>query len=81
MEYFEKNEEKMDEDHELGSSVNWCTVDDMDLLNENPAFGKEVGRFLDGHWVQTDIQRGLTDENVDQIIDILKAGAQMPFSD
>ncbi len=79
-EYFEKNEEKTDDDQPLGSSVNWCVVDDADLLNENPAFGKEVARFLDGHWVRTDIECGLTDENVMQIVEILNDGVQMPFT-
>merc|ERR1712113_1341198 len=64
MEYFEKNEEKND--------YNWCVVDDMDLLNENPAFKNQIETFLDGHWVQTKIETGLTDQNVQEIISILK---------
>ena len=80
-EWFEKNEEKTDENQALGSTLNWCVVDDADLLNENPAFRKEVEGFLDGHWVQTDIQCGLSDENVEQIVNILNDGVQMPFSE
>ena len=71
MEYFEKNEEKANEEDLLGSSVDWCVVDDMDLLNENPAFKAECEQFVEGHWVRTDILTGLTDDNVEQIINIL----------
>eukprot|EP00488_Nonionellina_sp_1-RS-2012_P003392 TRINITY_DN7193_c0_g1_i1.p1 TRINITY_DN7193_c0_g1~~TRINITY_DN7193_c0_g1_i1.p1 ORF type:complete len:134 (+),score=34.84 TRINITY_DN7193_c0_g1_i1:38-403(+) len=44
MEYFEKNNIAQTDDE---YDVNWCVVDDMDLVNENPVFHNEcTKRFL-----------------------------------
>lgn len=67
MEYFEKNENNLIKPNK----INWVVVDDMDLLNENQAFNKELEKFISGHWVQTKIDTGLTNENVEEIISIL----------
>eukprot|EP01084_Bolivina_argentea_P062078 113513_1 len=71
MEYFERNEDKGKFKQD---DVNWVVVDDMDLLNENPAFKKQckkLEKFIDGHWIQTNIEIGLNDQNVEEIISIL----------
>eukprot|EP01084_Bolivina_argentea_P108780 194422_1 len=64
-EYLEKNNEQKNDDYD---NINWCVVHHSDLINEN-----ESEQFLNGHWVQTNIENGLNDENVEQIISILNA--------
>ena len=56
--------------------VSWCALDDMDLTAKNHKWHEECNQIMDGHFVQTDESKGITDEQVKQVVAILNGNSE-----
>merc|ERR1712218_329365 len=47
--------------------LSWCALDDMDLTAKEHKWHEECKQIIEGHFVQTDADKGITDKQIDQV--------------
>eukprot|EP01083_Nonionella_stella_P164320 543435_1 len=68
-------EQYMDKITEKGTYniISWCALDDMDLTAKDYDWHKKCNQIIQGHFVQTDADVGITDKEAENVIAILNA--------